>query len=310
MDKRSQQIVHASIVSVVGNSLLAILKIVAGLLSGSIAVLSDGIDSASDVIISVVMLFAAKIMNKPPNEHYAYGYHKVEGVATKALSFIIFYAGIQMLITAIGDLIHPASKSMPDTMVVYVIVVSILAKIGLSVHQTRKGKQLESQMLIANGINMRNDVITSVGVLAGLLFTLVLEMPILDSITALAVSLLIIRSSINIFKDSSMQLMDGVSDVEVYKQIFDAVRNVEGAHTPHKVRSRTVGAMHSIVLDIEVEGHMSIAEGHRIAHEVENKIREAIPQVFDIVVHVEPLGDSRSGEAYGVNEESEIRAKE
>ncbi len=301
----TSQIVFASTVSVVGNTLLAVIKIAAGLIGGSIAVLSDGIDSATDVVISFVMLVTAKIMNRPPDEHYAYGYSKAEGIATKTLSFIIFYAGIQMLLSAISGIVHPTKSSMPDRITVYVTVISIVAKLLLSLYQTAEGKRLKSSMLLANGVNMRNDIITSLSVLVGLFFTFVLELPILDSITALLVSVIIIKSAIKIFKDSSVLLMDGMKDGDIYKKIFAAVALVPEAHNPHKVRSRSIGNMYAIVLDVEVDDRLTVREAHNIANAVEQSIKESIPEIFDIVVHIEPLGDNRSHEAYGIDSEND-----
>ncbi len=299
----TNKIIFASSVSVVGNLILAILKIVFGYISGSIAVVSDGVDSASDVVISVIMLITAKIMNRPPDKRFVYGYGKAEGIATKILSFVIFYAGIQMFISAVKSIASGQGREMPDKAVIYVIVISIVVKLLLSLHQTIMGKRLNSSMLIANGVNMRNDIIISVGVLVGLIFTFVFEMPIMDGITALVVSIVIIRSAISIFIDAGTQLMDGVQDEEIYNKIFKAVEQVEEAHNPHKVRSRSVGNQYVIVLDIEVDGKLTIHEGHNIANRVETAIREVIPEIFDIIVHVEPLGLCQKDESYGVTQE-------
>ncbi len=301
MNQTSNKIAFASLLSIIGNLALSVIKIVAGLISGSIAVLSDGIDSAADVVISIVMYFTARIMNKPPNDRYVYGYYKAEGVATKILSFVIFYAGAQMFIASIKDMANPTVKVLPDRIAIYVTVISILIKLLLSIHQTRAGKKLNSSMLLANGVNMRNDIITSISVLLGLVFTFVFDMPIFDSITALLVSLFIIRSAVGIFKDSSLELMDGIKDVDIYNKIFTAVSQVQGVHNPHKVRSRLIGNRYAIDLDIEVDDCLTVREAHNLANQVEEKIREAIPEVYDIVIRVEPIGSCRKTEAYGID---------
>ena len=99
-----RQILAASYVSIIGNGLLSVAKIVAGLISGSFAVVGDGIDSASDVAVSIVMIVAAKVMGRRPNKKYVYGYAKAESIATKILSMLIFFAGAEMLISAVGHL--------------------------------------------------------------------------------------------------------------------------------------------------------------------------------------------------------------
>ena len=98
---RSKVLVKTSWVSTIGNSILAAAKITVGIMSGSLAVISDGLDSITDVVISLVMIFTAKIMKRPPSEKYVFGYEKAESIATKVLSIIIFYAGVQMFVFSI-----------------------------------------------------------------------------------------------------------------------------------------------------------------------------------------------------------------
>lgn len=269
--------------------------------AGSLAVLGDGIDSATDVIISIVMVYTASIINRPPNKKYVYGYEKAEGIATKILSLVIFYAGVQMLISSIKAIVSSEAKELPAMIAIYVTVFSILGKLGLAWYQYRQGKKINSSMLTANAVNMRNDVIISSAVLIGLFFTFVLKLPILDAITGLLVSFFIIKSSISIFMDSNVELMDGVKDTSVYDQLFEAVDKVPGALNPHRVRLRQIGGMYAISLDIEADGTISLAEAHNLAEAVENSIRQSIENIYDIVVHVEPLGCPDSKEKFGVD---------
>ena len=97
---REKILIRTSWVSTIGNAILSASKIIVGLFAGSLAVLGDGIDSATDVIISIVMIFTARIMNRPPSKKYVFGYEKAEGIATKILSLVIFYAGMQMLLSS------------------------------------------------------------------------------------------------------------------------------------------------------------------------------------------------------------------
>ena len=296
-----RQILRASYVSIFGNGILSVAKLVAGFISGSFAVVSDGIDSASDVAVSAVMAVTAKIMGRKPNDRYVYGYAKAESIATKILSMVIFFVGAQMFISAIRQFFSDEPRVMPEIIAVYVTVFSIVCKLLLSLYQTWMGKKTGSSMLTANGINMRNDVIISLSVLAGLFFTFVLGMPIFDSITALLVSCFIIRSAIGIFMDSNVELMDGVKDVSVYQKIFEAIERVEGVSNPHRVRSRSIGGKYMITLDVEADGGITLSQAHALASKVEQNIRENIPEVYDIVVHVEPIGTSPE-DVFGVKE--------
>lgn len=306
MDKgisKEKILLRSSWVSTIGNAVLSVLKIVIGLVSGSLAVLGDGIDSATDVVISIVMVFTARIMNRPPDRKYVFGYEKAEGIATKILSLVIFYAGVQMLVSSVEHMFSSEPREMPAVIAIYVTVLSIAGKLGLALYQYRQGRRINSSMLMANAVNMRNDVLISTAVLVGLGFTFVLEMPVLDAVTGLVVSLFIIRSAIGIFMDSNVELMDGVKDEMVYAKIFEAVERVPGASRPHRVRSRMVGNLYLIDLDVEADGNITLFDAHEIAEAVEESIRQSVEAVYDIVVHVEPAGICHPEEKFGIDQE-------
>lgn len=300
---RERVLIRTSWISTIGNSILSASKIIVGLWAGSLAVLGDGIDSATDVVISIVMIFTARIMNRPPSKKYVFGYDKAEGIATKILSLVIFYAGMQMLFSSIGSIFSGETKELPSSIAVYVTIFSIIGKLLLALYQYKQGKKISSSMLTANAVNMRNDVIISCGVLLGLIFTFIFKLPVLDSITGLIISLFIIKSSVSIFIDSNVELMDGVKDVHVYNEIFEAVEKVPGAGNPHRVRSRMIGNLYMITLDIEVDPLMTITQAHEIADCVERSIKASIDNVYDILVHVEPAGKCQTDEKFGVDRE-------
>ena len=298
---REKILIRTSWISTIGNAVLSVSKIIVGLLAGSLAVLGDGIDSATDVIISVVMIFTARIMSRPPSKKYVFGYEKAESIATKIVSLMLFYAGVQMLLSSVESIFSDEVKEIPSAIAIYVTVFSIAGKLLLALYQYKQGKKINSSMLTANAINMRNDVIISSGVLLGLIFTFIFKLPILDSITGLIISLFIIKSSISIFMDSNVELMDGVKDVNIYNKIFEAVEKVPGAGNPHRVRSRMIGNLYNITLDIEVDPQMTLMQAHEIADAVEKSIENSIDNVYDILVHVEPAGKCQTDEKFGID---------
>jgi cation diffusion facilitator family transporter len=291
MQTREQEIIKTSWIGIIGNSLLSALKITVGLISGSMAVVGDGIDSASDIVTSWITLFTARIISRPPDNKYPYGYAKADTIATIVLGLIIFFAGIQLAI----------STEMPSMLAVYVTGISILGKYFLSIIHFRIGKRIKSPMLVANGKNMQNDIVISVGVLVGLFFTFILKMPILDKITALLISVWIMRVGYKIFIKTNVELMDGVKDPSIYKKVFKAVSRVDHAHNPHRVRIRHVGNLYIIAIDIEVDGSKSVSDSHEIAKKVENSIKKEVVDVYDVIVHVEPYGNVEK-ETYGVSD--------
>jgi cation diffusion facilitator family transporter len=301
MDNHPKTIVKASWVGVIGNALLSLLKIVIGIISGSLAVIADGIDSASDIVTSLITLFTARIMMRPPNIRYPYGYMKADTIATKALAFVILFAGAQLAISTVRNFLQGAERELPGMLAIYVTIVSIIGKFLLARHQLSKGKQTNSEMLKANARNMQNDILISVSVLIGLVFTFLLKMPVLDSVTALVVSIWILKVGFQIFMQTNRDLMDANTEPELYNTVFSAVESVEGAANPHRVRIRKIGNYYMVAMDIEVDGELSSRQAHEICIKVENSIRKAIDNVFDIMIHIEPAGFEHKEKVYGVS---------
>ncbi len=300
--KREQHIIRASWWSIAGNALLAFLKLSAGLISGSFAVIADGIDSVSDIVSSLVVLVAARIIAKPPNIKFPYGYKKADTVATKVLSFMIFFAGAQLAYSTVQLLIRGESMEIPGKLAIWITLISIGGKFFLSLLLFRTGKKVESTMLMANARNMRNDILLSMSVLASLVFTLILEEPLIDRFIALLISIFIMYEGFRIFMKSNIDLMDGIDNTELYRRLFESIHLVEGAHNPHRVRARKIGHYYMVNLDVEVDPELSVKEAHEIAKNVEKSIKSNLRNIYDIMVHVEPLGNREEDEKYGITE--------
>jgi cation diffusion facilitator family transporter len=298
---REQKIIRASWLSIIVNATLSVLKIVVGLLAGSMAVVADGIDSAGDILTSLITLVTAKIISRPPNMRHPYGYDKADTVASKLLAFIIFFAGSQLAISTFNRLLSGEANAVPSFIAAIAVVISVVGKIMLARYLNRVGKKIDSAMLRANGRNMQNDVVISISVLLGLIFTYVFDMPILDTLTAFLVSIWIMFVAVKIIITSSRELLDGVDNPEIYKTVTDAVSLVPEALNPHRIRIRKMAQYYVIALDIEIDGSKSLDEAHRIGHLVEDNIKKSIPNVYDILVHLEPVGVDNTDEVFGVS---------
>lgn len=310
MQDRSRAISQAALIALIGNGILAILKIVTGFIAGSLAVVGDGIDSSTDVIIAAITLLASKITAKPSDREHPFGHGRAETLATTLLAFIIFFAGAQLCISTLEHFFEGRTREIPSPLALYVSLLSVVGKLFLAWTQFTFGKRYNSEMLKANGKNMMNDTLISGTVLAGVFFTIVLKKPFLDPLFALLVSLWIMKSAVGIFLGVRTELMDGNTDSELYHTIFDAVRSVPGAGNPHRTRIRKVANLFDIDLDIEVDPTLSVGEAHDIAVEVEREIRNRIDSVFDVMVHVEPQGNLEEGESFGLAEKHFPQRKE
>lgn len=158
-------------------------------------------------------------------------------------------------------------------------------------------------MLIADGKNMRNDILISVTVLIGLILTRLLDISLIDSIIALAVSGWIIKVAFSIFMETSVELMDSIDDKDLYRQVFEAAERVDGAGNPHKARIRKMNRFYVVDLDVEVDGNLSVKEGHDIALLIDEEIRKSIANIYDVMIHIEPAGAGEHIEGFGLKKE-------
>ena len=302
LSNRSSIIKIASITALIGNFILAVLKITAGLLAGSLAVLGDGIDSSMDILISVITLAVSGIIAKPADKDHPWGHGRAETVATAILSMILFFAGGQLIISSIQRLINGSAAEVPGAFALIATIISIVGKTILAYSQYLFGKKINSAMLKANAKNMTADVVTSAGVLIGLGFSMIFNIGAIDLITALLVGIWVIKNAITIFMEVNTELMDGSGNDKSYKMLFEAVRSVPEAGNPHRTRMRHIAGFWDIDMDIEVDPSISVQEAHEIATKVEKAVKESIEGIFDIMVHIEPAGNKQN-ESYGLSED-------
>ncbi len=305
LDQKQRELIirRTSWIGILGNAVLSSIKIGIGFISGSFALIGDGIDSLTDVLTSSITLFTGAISSKPPDLEHPYGHARAETIATKLLSFIIFFAGAELGIAAIKQLIAQEVRETPSPIAFIAIGISIVGKILLAMNKFRAGEKVNSSMLIADAKNMKNDVYISLSVLVGVFFTIILNMPILDSVTTIVVSLWILKSAFEIFSEASSELMDGLDRPEMYEEVFKITRLVPGVVNPHKTRIRKLNNVYIIDMDIEVDGSLTVAQGHEIAIQTEKALRDEIPAIFDVTIHVEPEGNIETYENFGVTED-------
>jgi len=302
IDAKAHLIHLASLTALFGNTLLAVVKIAVGVYSGSRAVIGDGIDSSVDVLIAIMSLVVAQIISRPADEGHPWGHGRAETIATTLLSCILFFAGAQLILNSGRDIIFGAEREVPSFLALVVTLVSIVGKLLLAWSQYALGKKAGSPMLKANAKNMTADVLLSVGVLAGLGLSMFFDIGIIDSWAAVLVGVWVIKTALGIFAEANTELMDGGSDKSSYKAVFEAVKSVEEAGNPHRVRMRRIAGFWDIDIDIEVPPHKTVMEAHWIAHNVEMAIKKRVENVLDIMVHVEPEGNLEE-ESYGLSEE-------
>ncbi len=297
--KRLQAIRRAAIFAMVGNALLAAMKLTVGISTQTLSVIGDGVDSTVDILTSSVPLMASRIISREPNKEFPFGYGRAEATATSLLAFVIFYAGLQLGVSSVGRLMDPAPYVAVPLIAILVTIVSIAGKCLLAYSQIRTGRKTRSSMLVANGKNMMADILISFSVLVGLLLSRLTGYARLDGIVTLLISLLIIRTAFILFLESNKELMDGLDNTDIYKQIAELAASVEGVEKPHRMRVRKVGVRLMVYLDIELPANMDVASAHRISQAVEHQISNNVEGIYDVIIHIEPRGNEEQ-ETFGV----------
>ena len=300
--EKTKYIRIAAITAIIGNTVLAILKIITGIFSNSGALIGDGIDSSTDVLISIITLVVVRIISKPADKEHPWGHGRAEAVSTVLLSFIIFFAGMQLIISSISNLISGERYFEPSVMAIIITLISIAGKIILAWSQYMLGKRAGSTMIRANAKNMASDVLISIGVLVGLIISTYTGSTYADTIIAILIGVWIIKTAIDIFLEANLELMDGNNDMEPYRIIVRAVNSVDGAANPHHARIRNISGFWDIDFDIDVDPKCTVLEAHTIASKVEKEIKRNLENVYDIMIHIEPSGDN-APEAFGLSED-------
>jgi len=303
--EKTRYIRIAAIIALVGNAVLAVSKIVVGILSSSGAMIGDGMDSSTDVLVSIITLIIVRIISKPADKRHPWGHRRVESITTAFLSFIIFFAGAQLIINSISNLVSGTHTATPTIAAIVVTIFSIVGNLLLAYSQFVLGKRADSAIIKANAKNMASDVLISVGVLIGFIINALTGIAHADSIIAMLIGGWIIKTAIGIFTDANIELMDGNKNLKSYHVIVDAVNSVEGACNPHRARMRCVSGFWDVSFDINVDPKYSISEAHAIASQVEKELKARLENVYDIMIHVEPSDDD-STEAFGLSEDDII----
>ncbi len=278
----------AAWLSVVSNCVLILLKVVAGILTGSIAILTEAVHSAIDLIASLIALVSVRKADEPADEDHPYGHEKAENVAAGAEAMLILLGAAIIVVEAIRRLIN-GSEVESVGIGIAIIAVSIAANLVVSAYLYRRARALESPALEGDAAHLRADAITSVAVLVGLILVEVTGEASFDSIAALVVAGAIVGTGIRLAMRSGRVLMDEVlpeSEMDRIEAVIAERRPPQMAGY-HKLRGRRAGSRRHIDLHVQFRSGTSLEEAHQEAH----KLRDAIESEFsnaDVLIHVEP----------------------
>ncbi len=297
MDNQKQKAAVA-LLSIISNSALVILKLVTGVFTGSVSVLSEAAHSSMDLIASIIAFFAVRISARRPDAEHPFGHGKVEDISALAEALLILIAAIWIIIEAIHKLTNPRPLETLDWGLA-VMLFSVLTNIVVSKLLFNIGKKTDSPALIADAWHHGTDVWTSAGVLAGLSIVWVgskfwpsVNLNWIDPVAAILVALLILRAAFKLTVDATKDLIDTSPPTHellwlstYLESWFPTVRSI------HRMRTRKSGAARFIDLHIVVDPVMTVSESHAITEKMTTEIREKLSGA-DLTVHIEPCDGS------------------
>lgn len=294
-------------VSVAVNLALTVAQIGVGLLAHAQSLVADGFHSLSDLVADFMVLVANFHSRHPADAGHPYGHQRIETVASFGLGVLLIATGGGILWAAAGRIQHLDELPPVAPIALVTAMATLAAKEGLFRYMLRVGERLRSPMLIANAWHARSDAASSLVVTAGIAGSL-LGFRFLDPIAAVIVGFMILRMGASFSWEALRELMDeGLSDQEV-GVIRDTIRATPGVVGLHELRTRRMAQKILIDAHIQVDGHVSVSEGHRIGEEVRQRILGEHEDVLDMLVHVDPEDDLSATAAWELPPRSELEA--
>jgi len=285
---------RAAAVSIVSNSALIVFKLVVGIMSGSIAIISEALHSGSDLVAAIIAFYSVRKAAVPPDLHHHYGHEKVENLSGViealliiAAAGVIIYEGILKIIS--GPHIDHIWLGIGVMVVSGVVNLVVSRKVLYPV-----ARRTQSAALEADAAHLLTDVYTSFGVAGGLLLVQLTGWEMLDPIAAIAVAVLIIRTGYQLVVQSTKVLLDQTLPEEELEEIRRCVKDHRGDLIIgyHRLRARQAGNRRHIDLHVTVDESLTVAEAHEIAEHIAADIRDCVPN-SDVLVHIEPRSHER-----------------
>ncbi|HCQ90097.1 MAG TPA: cation transporter [Clostridium sp.] len=275
-----------SIITVIINTVLAIFKVIAGIVGKSSAMIADGIHTFSDIATTVVVIIGLKISNKDADEKHPYGHEKFEPEISKVVSLILAGTGVFLAYNAIQILLS-GNLDTPKPIALYAALTSIVVKEGMYWYTIITARKVKSIAMEADAWHHRSDAISSVGTLIGIAGAR-MGFKFLDPVAGIIVSLILIKVGVEFYLKATDQLVDQSADDEVIEQIKEVATSIEGVKEIHDLKTKKFGNKIYVDIEIQVDKRITVEEGHHIASLVHDSIEDTIEDVKHCMIHVEP----------------------
>ncbi len=274
-----------ALLGIAANIFLLSIKLTAGFLSRSQAMIADGFNSAGDVFASVMTLVGNSIASKPEDKDHPYGHGKAEYIFSMIISLSLMFISFTIFRSALSSIINE-SAFQTSWFLITVAVVTIALKLVLFLYTNRVGKVLDNLLVLANSEDHRNDVFVTAGTLIGIVMGY-FGFSWVDGAVGIGISLWIFYTGIKIFISSFKVLMDTDIDPAFKANTYVLVKGINGVDHIDSINAKPVGAGYILLIKVSVDGEMSVNESHKIASEIKARVKD-IKGVKDAVVHINP----------------------
>ena len=280
---------RVSLITILGNVMLSVIKLLAGILAHSSAMISDAVHSASDVFSTIVVLIGIRLASKKPDKEHPYGHERLECVTAIILSVVLFSTGLGIGAEAFKNIVsgNYSDLQVPGILALAAAVVSIICKEGMYWYTRYYARKIDSSALMADAWHHRSDAFSSVGALIGIGGAR-MGFPIMDSIASLVIFVFIVKASFDIFKDAMDKMVDHSCDEETEEQIHACVMKNENVMGIDLLQTRIFGNKIYVDVEIQIDALYTLQEAHNIAEAVHDDIERTFSKVKHIMVHVNP----------------------
>ena len=277
--------------SITSNAVIIILKFIAGIVSGSISIISEAIHSLSDCLASVLTFFAVMKSSEPADSDHPFGHGKYEDISGFIEGGLIIFAGLFIIFEAAKKLFSYGTAQVDTTLGIAVMLFAVVANYIVSSILFKVAKKSNSISLFADGEHLRTDIYSSLGVMAGLVLIKITGIHILDPIIAIVVAMLIFKAGFSISKETLNNLLDGSlpkSDIESVEKIIENFKD-KGVHGYKSLKGRNIGPEKQLDMTLLFPKQMTIQDCHKICDEIETEINKTLGNCI-ISIHAEPEG--------------------
>lgn len=270
--------------SIIAYIFLSALKLAAGYIGDSEALKADGLNNTTDIIASVAVLIGLRISQRPPDDDHRYGHFRAETIASLVASFIMIYVGIEVLLSAGEKIVHPIDQD-PSILTIIVAVFSAAVMFAVYKYNLNLSKKINSSAVKAAAYDNRSDAYVSLGTAIGI-SAAILGYPIVDTITAFIIGLIIIKTAIEIFKEAVFSLTDGF-DTELISSIEERVTKIPRVRDVVEVRGRQHGSLILVDITVCVNPNLNVRDSHAITEQIEKEVQQ-LNRYATTLVHIEP----------------------